>query len=302
MSKLFNKSFLFLLLGALAFGTAELKSQDYSMDDLSMPAETEGCCDQPQQCCCSPLNIRVAYTTKRGIGRDTGYTTVGGFYCPNEECLSPYLDARVHYKDRGRMAGNFGAGLSQNFNFYNGPSKVRGYVFYDFNTTHSGTFNQIFFGFETFSHCFDTRLNVYLPLESRGNYHHRGHIFTYEGGYKAQVRNAEYTWRGLELELSRNLCLIPGFDLYVTAGTYALHSHRKSIWGGKFRVETAIYKGLGVTVETTYDDHFHSRTYGQFSWTIPFGTGCCWEAPCCVPVRREELIFISNRCTWKKNF
>jgi hypothetical protein len=288
MSNFVRKTFFALGLGTLALNVNLLTADD--------------CCEPVAQECCAPYNLRVAYTSRDGIGRRTGYTTLGGFYCPDQACVSPYADARLHFKDIGRTAGNFGLGLQQKFDNCCGPTKARGYIFYDFLNAKTKTFNQILLGAEAWSRWFDIHFNVYLPLKARGDYKWKGPLFRYEGGYKARARYTEYTWRGFELLFSRNVNCFLGLNVYTTLGFYSLHGHRQAAVGGKLRLDAPLYKGLTASLQTSYDGHFKGRTFGQISWIIPFGAGCCTADPCCLPVLRDELIYTSKRCSWKTNY
>lgn len=297
MSNFLRTTFFTLGLSSLAFNAG------LAADEWSQPEAADCCVAEPKEQCCAPYNLRVAYTSRDGITRRTGYTTIQGFYCPDNDCVSPYLDARVHFKDIGKTAGNFGVGLQRKFEECCGPTKVRGYIFYDYLIGKTKTFNQICFGAEAWSRWFDIHFNVYLPLKARGDYKWQGPLFKYDGGYKARARHTEYTWRGFELLFSRNVNVIFGINVYTTLGFYSLHNtHRQAAVGGKFRIDAPLYKGLSVAMQTSYDGHFKGRTCGQISWIVPFGPGCCSVDPCCVPVLRDEFIYTSKRCSWKTNY
>lgn len=295
MLKYLNAKFLKLTLG-FTFGVSALAAQSYDW----APVQEEGTCCEKQAC--SPYGLKVAYTTPRSIATKHGYATLGAFYCPSDfECFAPYADIRVHHLDNGRWAGNFGVGIQKRVFSCYGMSKVRGYVFYDTQKTSYRTYSQVTLGAEWLGERLDVRLNGYLPTK------HEGHprdvrVFNYRGGYYAKRERLQYTWRGVELDFSKRICFWRNLELYLTAGPYFFESRRDSATGVKFRAETTLWRGLGLAVQTTYDHHFKSRTFGQISWTLPLGGDCGCANLCCEPVRRQELIVLSKHCHWKTNY
>lgn len=261
------------------------------------PAPCETSCTEQ----CSPFAVRLGYTTPRSIPTKHGYATLAAFYCPsNFDCWAPYADFRVHHLDNGRWAGNIGLGIQKRLFTYCGQSVSRTYAYYDWRKTSYRNYSQVTVGTEWLGERFDVRLNTYWPTK------HQGHakdvrVHNFRGGYYAKREKLQYTWRGVELDLSKRLCFWQCLDLYLTVGPYWLKSKHNSTSGLKFRAEAAIWKGLVVAVQTSYDRHFRNRTFGEISWTLPLGGDCC-ATPCCEPVRRQELIVLNKHCHWKTNY
>ncbi len=253
--------------------------------------------------CCSnfPLNIQIGYTSPEGIGRKDGYTTLAVSTCPAAicGCLNPFLDFRLHYLDNCRWAGNFGVGFQINDH----RNKLRGYIYYDFRDTAFRLFNQVTVGVDWLTPCLDLRVNTYWPTTDTGN--PKKKYFFYEGGERATRIQNERAWKGVEFDASKHYCFW-NHDFYVTSGTYVFFGRKgdHSAAGGKLRLETEIFRNLGVAVQYSCDSHFHSRVYGQITWELPFGRGCCDEtSSCCEPIYREEIIVIDKKkCRWKTNY
>jgi hypothetical protein len=287
----------------------------------------EACCDGPSFCL-DDVYLRVGYTSARGIGRTPGYGTFGAYYDPMPTCgcVAPYIDVRAHYLDNSRWAINSGLGLQY---ATNDGTLWRGYVFYDWLELNRGirgyrrgnhnrkNVDQISFGFERIGQEFDVRGNVYLPTHERRELNYRQ--FHYPGGFVARQKRFVNLFRGFDLEASTciNLCDLVSF--YTSAGLYYWytdhdrhhnfgrpHKYRnKNSVGGKFRLETTIYRGLVGGVQVAYDERFQTCVSGEINWNFPF-PGCdskaCDDCFCMFPVRRQELIVTDSRCHWKTNY
>lgn len=306
---MFNKMNLKLLGLALSatLGFTALSAQDCDQDIVNgSSCDTSydfGSCDSCEQTpTCSPYALKIGYTTPRSIPTKEGYTTLAAFYCPsNFDCWAPYADVRFHWLDNGRFAGNVGLGLQRRIFSCWGQSIWRSYVYYDWRKTSFRNYSQVAFGTEWLGERFDVRANVYLPTQRQGHAHDV-RTFHFRGGYHAKRERLEYTWRGVELDISKRLCFFNRFDLYLTAGPYWWKSRHNSTAGAKFRAETTIWKGLNIAVQTSYDKHFKNRTFGEISWSMPLWGGCGCAETCCEPVRRTELIVLNKHCHWKTNY
>lgn len=304
--KLFQKC---LALVALCASTQQLIGQ-------------EACCDSPFFSM-DDVYLRVGYTSARGIGRTPGYGTFGAYYDPMPECgcIAPYIDVRAHYLDNQRWAVNSGLGLQ-----FASPEGAlyRGYVFYDWlelskgSRNHHGSRNhkdidQISFGVERIGQQVDLRANFYFPMHQRREHNYRQ--FRYPGGFVAREKKFVNTFRGFEVEASTpiNICDLVCF--YTSAGLYYWytdhgrgHNHKyrdKQAFGGKFRAETTIYRGLVGGVQVAYDERFQTCVSGEINWSFPFpgcNTNACDDCFCMFPVRRQELIVTDKHCHWKTNY
>lgn len=289
-----RKTFLSLAFSLLFFFTA-------GQAVLGPPPPNCGCFDGLDCFCLDDFYARAGYTSATGVGRKEGYTTLASFYCPGRDgtCALPYLDARIHYLDNNRFAGNFGIGLQKA-----SPDKsslTRGYVFYDFKKTRFHTLNQICIGAEWLGPYFNMLFNSYWPLEQRGR--QNVEEFNFPGGFFLKHIRGEVPLKGIEICSSRYFPMSRSFRLFVSPGIYYYFSGSKSIVGGKFRFEAHLFYGLLLAVETSYDKFFHSKTYGEIAWTFPLGCNPCDSINgCVVPVRREEIIAVWKRDHWKSNF
>ena len=109
--------------------------------------------------------LNVSYTSPKGIGYNTGYTTLAGFFAPNhfyKDAWIPFLDIRGHVFDNGKFAANAGVGLR-----YLESSRVwGGNLYYDFRNTKKQNYNQIALGLESLGAVWDYRINGYLPVST----------------------------------------------------------------------------------------------------------------------------------------
>lgn len=267
---------------------------------LSVPPSC-ACFDGLDCFCLDDFYARAGYTSASGVGRKVGYTSLAAFYCRDRkaECAVPYLDVRLHYLDNSRLAGNFGIGLQKPS--LDKDSLTRGYIFYDFRNTPFHTLNQICVGAEWLGPYFNMTFNSYWPLEQQGRQKVTEFNFP-RGFFLKHIRN-EIPLNGLEISSSRYFPVSRSFRLFVSPGIYYYFARSKSIVGGRLRLEADLFYGLAVAVETSYDKFFHSKTYGQISWTFPLGCNPCDSINgCVIPVRRQEIIAVWKRDHWKSNF
>lgn len=270
-------------------------------------AEAALCTSPPcRRCCCPSLcpllddvYAKVGYTSAKGIGRQNGYTTLSAFYSGGREesKLLPYADIRLHFFDNNRTAGNFGLGIQKGA--CDASSLVRGYAFFDFRDTPYRIHKQISLGAEWLGPYFNLAANTYWPIYLKG--HRRETEFHFPGHLTINKIRNDYTMRGFDITASRYNPICSWLRIYVSTGLYYYytnhrsHSTHKSIVGGKFRLEAEMNKGVMVAVQTSYDRQFHSRTYGEISWTFPVGCATPCEMYRALPVRREDIIVLINR-------
>jgi len=305
MINIFRRSASLLVFGMLlcsGAANAATESWGYTEDDNpNLEPAYSFSNDMPSNTFWNQVNLELGYTSRRGIGRNFGYSTIALAYCPENECscFSPYFDIRAHYMDNSRWAGNVGLGIQTRFD----ESRLRGYVFYDFLDTSFKFLQQITVGAEWLSLCFDfdARVNGYIPFTTKGHAKKTEFFYT-DDQVATRIRN-NHTWWGIDLEVSRYFCIF-SHDFYASIGPYVFHSNknRNRATGGKIRIESQFYKGISLAVQYSYDSRFHSRVDGQVTWTVPFGMDPCCDAICCQPVQREEIIVVSKSCHWITNF
>jgi len=237
----------------------------------------------------------VGYTSKEGIGRKEGYGTLAAFYyrTKKETAIVPYVDLRLHIMDDKRLAGNVGLGFQKTD--CDASTMLRGYAFFDYRNTRYRLYKQISIGAEWSGPYFNLNANGYLPLNQSGqkkitDFRFR-HLFLLE-----QIDN-DYSFRGFDFNASRYIYCSPWFRMYVSPGVYYYYGRRESIYGGKFRFEVELYQSLVLSVQTSYDRLFHTRTCAAITLTLPVQ-----EVPDLyrtVPVRREEIVVVKKKSSLK---
>lgn len=254
------------------------------------------------------LCVNAGYTSPRGIGREEGYASLGVFFCPEARCgfWDPLLELQGHRLNDGKWAANVGVGLQTAFPTY--KAKLRGYAYMDYLQGEFGNFREVSIGAEWLGCLFDARINGYFPLNEHGN--REKTRFDYGNGAVANRFENEASLRGLDLEVSAWLNPFPCVNLYSTLGTYTYrfdNSHcgnRNHIFGGLIRFEIPLFLGLNVSLQTSYDEVFKSRSFFQVNWDFPLAifNGSDSKVCCCPKIRRQEIMPLTRLCYWKTNY
>src|SRR5579863_10638411 len=230
-------------------------------------AEGENCC---QNCCKGPQHMRahVRYTTPKGIGYNTGYATVEGFFAPSINTWLPFVDLRGHVFDDGKFAANAGLGLR-----YLSTSRVWGVnAYYDYRNTKHRHYNQVAAGLESLGTIWDFRINGYLPV-GKTHSHFFHNRFSHFKGHQLILRSSQdFAMKGVNAEAGIHVDHYKNAPLYFAAGPYYLTGSGKSTWGGQFRASIDLFhRYLRVEGNTSYDHFFKWIGQGQVSVNIPFG-------------------------------
>lgn len=71
-----------------------------------LPQDANSCVEDE-----TPSRVTIRHREHKGVGYETGYTTVEAFLTPNwVRNFQPYLDVRGHVMNDGKMAANVGLG------------------------------------------------------------------------------------------------------------------------------------------------------------------------------------------------
>lgn len=261
------------------------------------------------------LQTYLSHIEGKGIGYNTGYTTLGGLLFHKNSYVQPFIDLRTHYFNDNRTALNLGAGLrflSDRFHKIFGVN-----FFYDYRHTWKN-YHQLGMGLELLGmgcDWLDMRFNFYLPIGDKSQ-HCCSKLFTYPGGFFALAKKRQKTLRGLDFEietrLSRFVCVCD-FDLYFAAGAYYYRSScRDNIVGAKGRVGFQYLNCINLEFRASYDPTFKENFQGLISFTYDFGCfdckgcdpECCWfDCLFTRPVQRQEIIVLDKkRCFFETNF
>lgn len=228
----------------------------------------------------------MKHREKQGVGYNEGYTTLAFWLSPCwKERFEPFIDARLHVFNDGRVASNLGVGCrfptpqdqwALGWNFY-----------YDFRNSNSHGFNQLSLGLEALSDTVDFRLNGYFPVSCYGKTTDNFLCFANDGFLTTQTLTIAIP--SLYFEAGGYIPKCEIIALYGAVGPYYLfdqESHNVSSgssWGGKARLSALVYDGIQLGVDFTYDTLFNARVQGYLSLALPFGpanmrtTGKRWK-------------------------
>lgn len=253
----------------------------------------------------APQRVNLRHIEWKGLGYDTGYTTLEAFYALEDRCYTPFFDARIHVLDDGRFASNLGLGARTMWG-------CRSYglnLYYDYRLTRKRSYNQIGIGFESLGEMWEFRANGYLPVAgTKSHFFGNPRFERFVGNSLLISRKRESAMQGVDAEIGARFSRCGKRDLYVGAGPYYFkardhrHGFGKDAFGGKVRVAGRFSDYFAVEVSGSYDRLFHGIVQAQVGFTYPFGpANCCDDvATCCnypaytdrlyQPVIRNEII------------
>ena len=227
----------------------------------------------PQVCGRAPHPMRTGlrYTTPKGIGYKTGYSTLEGFFAPQaflKDAWVPFLDVRGHVFDNGKLAANTGLGVR-----YLTKSRVWGINgYYDYRNTSHQHYNQVAAGLESLGRIWDFRINGYLPVGKKQSGFSSSKFSKFQGHHLLIRRTRHFCMKGANAEAGFHLDHFKNAPLYFAAGPYYLTGVGKTAWGGELRARVdLLHDYLRVEANTSYDHFFKWIGQAQVSVNIPFG-------------------------------
>jgi trimeric autotransporter adhesin len=240
---------------------------------LSAQADKSLFSHQTLERCQGPRHQRVSvrYTTPEGIGFNSGYATVEGFFTPKSlprDAWVPFLDVRGHVFDNGRLAANAGLGFR-----YIAHSRVFGMnAYYDYRNTHRQHYNQVAAGLESLGRIWDFRINGYLPVGRKQSSFSHPKFVAFEGHSLFIRRNRDFAMKGANAEVGVHVDHFDDAPFYFAAGPYYLTGTGKSTWGGELRAVVDLgHRYLRMEGSVSYDHFFKWVGQAQVSINIPFG-------------------------------
>lgn len=252
-----------------------------------------------------PKYNTLSHTVGKGVGYDSGYTTVESTFFPNlcKRCFWTFTDLRFHIVNDGTVASNLGMGIRyQPCNF----SQIFGFnVYYDFRRSdRKFNYNQIGFGFEILSCCYDFRVNAYIPFDRERIIDYC--VFDqYEDGYVIRRKEVENAFRGFSVEFGRPFCFsICNYTYFALGGYFFKENICHTSLGSYFRSLVFVKNYLFFEGKISYDALFKTRLQGKIGLSIPLGR-CSYKRGSCPqyqPVYRNELIVLDEFCKWKWNY
>ncbi len=246
-------------LWTLAFGSADPPPPEPSEPPI------EHCGQSPQH-----WRASVRYTTPKGIGYKTGYTTLETFFSPKnlfQDAWLPFFDGRLHVFDNGKVAANTGLGLR-----YLSRSRVWGiHSFYDYRNTSHQHYNQVSAGLETLGRVWDFRIDGYLPVgQKQIPFSRNTRFYAFQGHHLLLQRSRKFAMKGANTEAGFHVDHFKKTPLYFAGGSYYLTGQGQSTWGGELRARID-YRCLRLEGNVSYDHFFKWIGQAQISIHLPFG-------------------------------
>ena len=223
-------------------------------------------------CGVQPMHASIRYSTPKGIGYKTGYTTQEIFLAPNilKGGWLPFLDLRGHVFDNGKLAANAGIGLRRL-----GSSRVWGVNgYYDYRNTSHQHYNQVSAGLESLGRIWDFRINGYFPIGRKESpYFHRSTFYAFQGNSMLIKNKRDFAMKGANAEVGFHVDFKKDkTPLYFAGGPYYLTGVGKTTWGGKLRANIELFnRYLRIEGITAYDHFFKWTGQAQISLNISFG-------------------------------
>lgn len=228
-----------------------------------------------------PIRLSARYTTPEGLGYQTGYTTVEGFFASTANAhWLPFLDLRAHVFDDGKLAANTGIGLR-----YLSCSRTYGLnTYYDYRSSKRYHYNQVALGFETLGRVWDFRLNGYLPVGKKQSRFYHVEFDQFKENFIYVQAKREFALKGANAEVGLHVDSYKPIPLYFALGPYYLTGKGATTWGGEFRARADFFHGLlRLEANTSYDHYF--RWIGQGQMSLNFALGRREKKKCICPTK-----------------
>jgi hypothetical protein len=248
----------------------------------------------------------IRHIESGGIGYNQGYTTVETFLAsdPAQGSLIPFVDARGHVFNHGKLAANAGIGVRGIL-----ENRVYGInAYYDYRNTTKLHFNQIGLGLETLGTLWDFRMNGYLPVGKKVSAPYNTTTSS-SSGHTVFSRKYRFAMKGADAEIGFHFGKCSSWNFYAAAGPYYYTgSISHNAWGGKIRASSSYKSYVSLEISDSYDSQFHNRFQGQIAFNFPFGPNPKYRKSdnsnklnellsCRVvqPVGRNEIIVVKHK-------
>lgn len=245
-----------------------------------------------------------------GVGYNYGYTTLEErAFSKFFNNLFPFLDFRAHRFLNDTYAANAGLGLR----VLSEPwCKIFGInSYYDYRSTHHSHFNQLGLGLEILSRRWNIYLNGYLPVGQK-----RGLVcssFQTSGSLFLNRKNYEIALKGLNLEGEVLVGKPSPLSIYALGGPYYYNGNQcRDVVGGMLGLSARFKQLLFLKITGTYDTVYKGRVQGTVGLTLPLGNlpktrnrlkNCLLSEEILLDAtKRNEMIVLDKRCSWKWNY
>lgn len=218
-----------------------------------------------------PMHVGVRHTEARGVGYETGYTTLEAFgIYDHYNHFMPFLDIRGHVFDNGKFAGNVGIG--ERTALFSIDHLLGTYVYYDVRQeNHHLTVNQVSPGIELVGGRMEYRINGYFPVgRTKSRKYHRA-FDRFKGNNIIVKTKQKQAMTGGDAEIGVHMTQSTTYDAYLAAGPYYFNSANASSWGGKVRLLGRYKEYVSLEASYSYDHLFRSVVQGTIGFNYPFG-------------------------------
>ncbi len=234
------------------------------------------------------MRVDARYTTPEGIGFNTGYTTLEGFFTTRFSCddsWRPFLDLRGHAFDNGKFAANAGGG----FRYLSGSRLWGLNAYYDYRNAKRQHYNQVAAGVECLGRVWDFRLNGYLPVGAKESPHYHTHS-QFQRSHLLIHYSRAFAMKGANAEVGAHVNM-ESTPLYFAAGPYYLTSEHKTTWGGELRARIEFaYRYVRIEGMAAYDHFFKWIGQAQISVNVPFGPRIKTQDRSCIPLLDQRSV------------
>jgi hypothetical protein len=229
------------------------------------PSSQPTCNDQ-----CQPFRISARHIENKGIGYNTGYTTLEAFLAAPTDLwpVMPFVDLRGHIFNDGHWAANAGLGLRSLL-----KDRVYGaYAYYDYRDTKRKGYNQVSFGLETLGTFWDLRFNGYAVVGSRQSRPYDTQFSQFAGNNIFYTQKFQYALSGGNAEVGFYPLKMKDVTIYTGIGPYYLKGPvRGAVWGGQTRAKAMWKEYVGAELSYSYDHTFKNIVQGQVFLSLPLG-------------------------------
>ncbi len=229
------------------------------------PSSQPTCNDQ-----CQPFRISARHIENKGIGYNTGYTTLEAFLAAPTDLwpVMPFVDLRGHIFNDGHWAANAGLGLRSLL-----KDRVYGaYAYYDYRDTKRKGYNQVSFGLETLGTFWDLRFNGYAVVGSRQSRTYDTQFSQFAGNNIFYTQKFQYALSGGNAEVGFYPLKMKDVTLYTGIGPYYLKGPvGDAVWGGQTRAKAMWKEYVGAELSYSYDHTFKNIVQGQVFLSLPLG-------------------------------
>lgn len=269
----------------------------------------------------APYRLFLSHLEGEGLGTNTGYSTLGGFFAlggfasSSSSQFEPFVDVRGHVLNDGRLAANVGAG-TRYINYFQYIWGLN--LYYDWRHGQHGHYQQAAGGLELLGKHWGLRANVYWPVGSKAHFSEPTIFSDYLGGFVVVCKEREQALKGVDAEVGFYSRIgSPGFNIYAGIGQYYYRRFcSKDILGGKARLILQGWDYLSLEGNYYYDRINHSIVTGKITLAFPFGNRprsqiVRWtEGPfyedvsqfkeiAYQPLLRNEMIYLEEMCQFE---